>query len=74
MTDGLTHVLVCPLPKPKYTQTFISTQFDALFDLLTGREHLELYARVKVSQFVTEVCLCVCLCLFVFLFVFICVF
>ena len=22
-------------------------QFDALFDLLTGREHLELYARIK---------------------------
>jgi ABC-type multidrug transport system ATPase subunit len=22
-------------------------QFDALFDLLTGKEHLELYARVK---------------------------
>jgi ABC-type multidrug transport system ATPase subunit len=23
-------------------------QFDAIFDLLTGREHLELYARIKV--------------------------
>ena len=22
-------------------------QFDSLFDLLTGREHLELYARIK---------------------------
>jgi ABC-type multidrug transport system ATPase subunit len=24
-----------------------SSQFDALFDLLTGREHLTLYARIK---------------------------
>jgi ABC-type cobalamin/Fe3+-siderophores transport system ATPase subunit len=28
-------------------------QFDALFDLLTGREHLELYARIKVSAIQT---------------------
>lgn len=31
-------------------------QFDALFDLLTGREHLELYARVKVGRTNTVAC------------------
>ena len=42
--DGTDSPLTCPQPPQKHIQ------FDALFDLLTGREHLELYARVKVSQ------------------------
>ncbi len=55
-------------------------QFEALFELLTTREHLELYARIKgvpashveacVQQKLNEVCfLCLCVCVFVYLFV-----
>jgi hypothetical protein len=38
---------LCPGPGPDARRTGYCPQFDALIDLMTGREHLELFSRIK---------------------------